>query len=478
MSRSACRAYVQWYNEKARDWATWVPGATIEPGSVGSFDEQLRFCTSGMLPVIKTDFAPRPGIQTLSSNGDISFSARADGKLSPTLHGIGDLAGGVKITASRANACFLHLDDVYESWVCNERETLTWVAGNLSKFDLGEIIVMKRLEARRGFAAISEQAGASFEVSASAGALPLGAVEVSLHAGRNKSGFLFYEFGPGKTPVFSRIFRVNRGLWDRLLPWRHDGPVLIRPDGKRYRGPGLPPSALAGVPPEGRRYDPERSAMTRAELSAITIEDLFEQVTSISDLGELDQEPLESGPDGRPDDGAVVYFPLPAPTRPAALAAADPADGAPPRRQATTADGRARLALFDRGGNEWWVEVSPTSRELAPVVVPVRYRTVDGSQQELLVPLDDRGSRRMPTSVARLWDYDGSGGTGSEESWEAANPVPLDVMSRWPPDVLASSVRAAVSAATVRAWERVATDGPPGARPVIARTLHDLENEA
>jgi hypothetical protein len=475
VSTSTSRSYVQWYRETSRDWATWTPGETVQPGDFGTFDKELRFVLSGHIDLAKTKSAARPGIRTVSSAGDISFSTKAGGNASPTLAGLGDLTGGVKITASRAHACFLHMDDVYESWVVNESEVLHWVSEKMTEWDIGQHIVMKRLEARRGFAAISQRGGASLEVSASAAADLVGAAEVSLQAGRKRSGFQFYEFGRGSTPAFSRTFRVSRRLWGGLLPWRREGPVLFRPDGRRYHGlAALPTSALAGAPPEARRYDPKRSALTPAELSAIAIADLFEEITSISDLGEVDGQAAQAAS----RSSAIVYTPLLAPLRPAPLAAADPADGTAPRMRATTADGTARLALFDQGDGEWWVEVSLTTREMAPAIVAFRYNIVGGGQRELLVPIDVRAGRRMPTSVARLPDYTGYNHPGSERNWEVANPVPLYAMGAWPPGILVPSVRATVSEATVHAWERVAADGPQDARQVIADALGERDDRA
>jgi hypothetical protein len=473
VSKSVCRSYVEWYNENSGDWATWVPGETVAPGDFGSFDKELRFRTLGTISGVETSSRRGPGPRTVFSGGGISFSAKADGKAHPALSDIGDLAGGLTITASRANACFLHLDEVHESWVTNEDEILSRVANGLTEWDLDKVIVMKRLEARRGFAAISKRADASFEVSASVGAAPLGAAGSSLHLGRSRGAFHFYEFGRGSTPVISRIFRVNRGQWHRLLPWRHEGPVLIGPDGRRYWDSGPSPSALMGLPPEDRRYDPRRSAMTPTELSSMAVTDLFELVSSVSGLGEPDQEPAEDGFGTRSTlRSMIAYLPLPVPPRPAALAAADPADTVAPVVQETTGDGRVRLALFDRGGGEWWLEASLTSRDSAPLVLPVLYSTVDGGERELLVPIDDLGGRRMPSSIARLADY-----AGYEEAWKAANPVSPDAIDMWSPGVLASSVRSSVTEATVLAWERVASAGPPGARPVIVNSLRDLDDQ-
>jgi hypothetical protein len=474
VSRSACWSYVSWYNQASSgNWATWEPGEAVQPGDVGFFDDQLRFRHPETLGdygiAFDTTLADLPGTRTLWSGGDIRFTAQADGTSALALAALGDLGGGVSITASRANACFLHVGDLRESRITNEGQVCRQVAARLTDgWPIDSVVVVERLEASKGFAAISQSAGASFDVSAMAGAAGLGAAKISLRAGRRSGGFQFHEFGRGSTPVFSKVIRVKRGLWSRLLPWRHDGPSLIDPYGRPYPAAGPPPSALSGLPPQARRYDPSRSAMSVAELSSIPVSDLFEVVTSISDV--MDAAGTDEGA-AAPAGAAVLYFPLPTPPRPAELAAADPTDGAPPVVRATTPDGQAHLALFDRGSGEWWLEVSrSTPGTPAPVLVPIRYTATDGGRRELLIPIGDDASRR-PSSLAELAGYSGGG-------WESANPVASRGIGMWAPGVVVASVRSAVTTATVRAWGTVAAAAPPGIHSLIDEALSDLGSPA
>jgi LexA DNA binding domain len=86
--------------------------------------------------------------------------------------------------------------------------------------------------------------------------------------------------GSTRTPVFTHTVRVKQSLWSRLLPRYGQEPWLIDPArGRRNLDTLL--DSLAHLPPEARRYDPRRSAMTSAELSGIAAEDLFEEVTSL-----------------------------------------------------------------------------------------------------------------------------------------------------------------------------------------------------
>ncbi len=44
MTKSACRAYVTWFNHRSEgNWATWEPGELVTPGDVGRFDEHKKF---------------------------------------------------------------------------------------------------------------------------------------------------------------------------------------------------------------------------------------------------------------------------------------------------------------------------------------------------------------------------------------------------------------------------------------------------
>ena len=73
--------------------------------------------------------------------------------------------------------------------------------------------------------------------------------------------------------------------------------------------------------------------------------------------------------------------------RPADLAAADPAEGAPPVGEATSPDGLTHFALFDRGDDEYWLEVSITAGTELPVIIRLRYTTTERQRMELLVPV-------------------------------------------------------------------------------------------
>jgi hypothetical protein len=143
------------------------------------------------------------------------------------------------------------------------------------------------------------------------------------------------------------------------------------------------------------------------------------------------------------------------------LAAADPGDGAPPVITAASPDGRARFALFRRDDGEYWLEVSTDARTEVPLLARLRYTTAESEQRELLVPV--QGDSRS-SSVVALPGYDGG-------AWRAWVPVPLAIM--WPAaaDVVEVSVRSALTVATVRAWERLASAGPEDARELITRAV-------
>lgn len=161
-------------------------------------------------------------------------------------------------------------------------------------------------------------AGQSIELRAAgsvglAEVLETGSAELILASDYDASGFLLYEFRSRETPVFFPPIRVKRALWDRLLPWRADGPWLIDPAGGRH-DPRHLPNDLSSLAPEARRYDSQRSPMMASEFDAMPVEDLFEPVTSLPD----EDDDFENSPiplRGRSQD-ARTAIPVDAPAEP------------------------------------------------------------------------------------------------------------------------------------------------------------------
>jgi hypothetical protein len=308
------------------------------------------------------------------------------------------------------------------------------------------VVVARRLEARQGFAAVSLGSGQSFETKADGDAslagVDLGHAGLQLASGRDCGDFLFYDFGPGSTPSFSSAIRVKRDFWARLLPGRRNGGVLTGPDGRAYREL---PEDISSHALEARRYDSVTSLMPVDELAAIAVEDLFEEVADLPGN----------------EDGRVLSFPLPVPPGPAALAAAHPGEGAPPVVTAASPDDRVRFALFRRDDGEYWLEVSADARTEVPVLARIRYTTANSEQMELLVPVQG-GSQS--SSVVALPGY--SGGL-----WRAWVPVPPATIWSAAANLVEVSVRSALTAATVRAWERLASAGPEDGRELITRAI-------
>lgn len=160
----------------------------------------------------------------------------------------------------------------------------------------------------------------------------------------------------------------------------------------------------------------------------------------------------------------ISRFPLPVPDSPAGLAAADPAEGTSPVVRATSPDGLASFILYERRDGEYWLEVSPGPGAPAPGIVLVRYTVDAGDQRELLIPVDDAGE--TPTALVRLPGY-------VPGSWDASSPVPPADVPAWDSDVLTASVDAAVTSATVRGWQRLASLVPDHVRWLIVDTLGD-----
>jgi excisionase family DNA binding protein len=314
MGKSACWSYVTWYNEcSGGNWATWEPGEVVRPGDVGRFDKERRFLHWQTLEDYGVGFTvsrEQPVAPHLYASGKaFRVETKATGK-SATAPGM--LDAGFRITATREHACLLQLEDATESRVNETRSMLTQIAALLraGKWDIDLMVVAKRTRARGGFAAISQGAGQSIGVRADGSAgvadvLEAGSAELVLASNHDAKGFLLYEFRSRETPVFFPPVRVKRALWDRLLPWRPDGPWLIDPAGGRH-DPRHLPNDLSDLAVEARRYDPRHSPMTPAELSAISVEDLFESVTS---LPEEDDFRVLSAPRTGRDQGARSVIP-------------------------------------------------------------------------------------------------------------------------------------------------------------------------
>jgi hypothetical protein len=469
MSGLARKSYVTWYHELTGNWATWEPGDQVEPGTIGFFDRDQAFtrhyrtlAAYGIAPGIVT--AELPGRSRLVwSEDDVHLDVKASGQSSAGFEALGSLDAGFKATANREHASILHMRDLSEAWIENVEAVLSQIKALLlsGQWEVDLVVVARRLEARQGFAAVSLGSGRSFEAKADgharvAGAANLGSAGFLLAPGSGRGDYLFWDFGPGSTPVFSSAIRIKRDLWDRLLPWRRDGGALVGPDGRTYREL---PGDLGGHQLEARRYKPGASAMSPEELSAIAVEDLFEEVADLP--GEVDTGQMsENGIPGR-GGGRLLSFPLPIPPGPADLAAADPAEGAPPVGEVASPDGMTHFALFDRGDGEYWLEVSFTAGAEVPVIIRLRYTTTERQRRDLLVPV---GGGTSSASVVAVPGYDGG-------PWKAWSSVPVAGVWSGSPDLVNASVRAALSKATVEAWEQLASVAPEYSRRLINQAI-------
>jgi hypothetical protein len=149
---------------------------------------------------------------------------------------------------------------------------------------------------------------------------------------------------------------------------------------------------------------------------------------------------------------------LPQPRGPADLAAADRKGTAILRLRLP--DGQAELILHREDADGYVLEVIARPASETPLVTAVRYGTTGGAEQVLLIPV-------LRTALARLPDYD----PGSP--WQASPLVPPAQILAWEAGVAATSVRAAASNATRRAW-RDLEDVAPGIRSVIDEEFRKL----
>jgi len=466
VTEAASQSYVAWYNvASGGQWAAWPPGEMLNPGDIGTFDAELSFHPRGKLSSFGV------AVQVSAERQVRSGLYRSEAGLQ--FHNVSEHA--VRVIAEEPGACILQLIDATEKSVLNREDVLDDIRMLLvrGRWDIDAQVVMGRTRSRGGFCAVSLAAGASLELVAAgdrqaiAEAAELDGAQWSLVTGQPAAGFSSFEFSDPTTAVFSPPVRVRHELWHWLLPWLAEENQLVDPTGRRY-APGDLPHDLSDLPPESRRYDPARSALRPAALSAMPLAEVFEEVTS----------PPELAAEEAPDQDAPTYLPEHAPgvfDLRAGAGALDlpktvrrPGDRPVVLFDTASPDGLADFTLHDRGRGEFWIEVSLGPAIAPPAVVALRYATADGRQQELLVPVDDDGSG-LPSSVAELPDY------AIGASCQAFPVRPAD-LTTWPEEVLARSVKAVVTASAAQAWHRIAQSAGPDAGPVVARNLDAVRN--
>jgi hypothetical protein len=426
-----------------------------------------------------SDEMPVPPI-FYSTMGGFEFEPMASAGVAPGFAAMGQAHAGVKLTANAEHACLIQMLNPTERRIENQRQVEEAVLARLrdGQWSVDWQVVMRRTRCTSGFAAVSKAGRQSVEFTTGA-TLPgfiteqnLPGLELKLTSGRSSSGFLLSPFTESSTPAFGGVVGVKRGLWDRLLPWRSEDGYLVDPNGKRFLPQKLPPD-LSAYAHRDRCYDPARSVMPFAELSSLTVEDIFEEVTALSGESELGRagEPVgvarESARSSRPARlAAVRSFLLPRSLVPSTLAAADDEGDASVLMDAVFEDGLVRFSVYDRGSGRYWLEVALRSAEPQPSVVTVRYQAADGTARDLMIPVIGDGGGRS-SSIASLPGYEpGTDG----QAWLTA---PGDVQA-WPAETIRTSVLAAAGSGTARAWERLAALVPARTREAIEDALRVL----
>jgi hypothetical protein len=469
---------VTWYHDlSTKDWATWLPGDAIKAGSVGSFNAERCFEHRETLEGHGISIAQYSGDIPLDpifcwTAGGFEFEPAAASKVAPGFGLLGEVGGRLKFTAKTEHACLLQMLNPTEKRIKNQQQVKEAVLARLISGDwnIDDHIVMRRTRCTSGFALISKARGKGVELTTTAdlpaviGDQDLPGLDLRLAPGWSNADFLLRHFGQNSTPTFGDVSRVKRDLWDKLLPWSHREASLIDPNGKRFLPRQLPPG-LTGYAAPDRRYDPARSAMSLAELSRLTVDDVFEEVTT--PLGEADSGPeAERGQGSGPVELAEVrHFPVPRSAVPATLAAADEED-ARILLDSVLEDGLLHFTLYDRGYGRYWLEATLRRPASEPSVVTLRYRTADGASRDLIIPVGGDG-RAGASSIVSLPDY--QPGTEGEAWLTAARDARV-----FPPDVVRTSVLAVVGQGTARAWERLASLVSAETGDVINRELRAL----
>jgi repressor LexA len=306
MGRSACWSYVTWHHRCSGDWATWAPGAVIDPGDVGRFDADRRFLHH----------------ENLRRDYDISFSTSGQNPATPRRYltdkcfrvETGTLQADMAVVSIQKHACILELNGVTETRIESTHAVMRRIADlvRAGAWELDLVVVLARMQARRGFAAISQAAGQALRLKLTGDAGPGGIVaaedpgripasggELSVASAPGAAGYLVYEFGGRATPVFTSAIRVKQSLWSQLLPRQGQEPWAVDPGGRRGLDKLL--GDLSHLPPQARRYDPQHSAMTLSELSDMGADELFEDIVS-----RPGQHGVVADMPGRPDPEDVL----------------------------------------------------------------------------------------------------------------------------------------------------------------------------
>jgi len=472
---------VTWYHHlSTTDWATWFPGKLIQPGSVGTFNAERCFDHDETLKQLGitarlSGETPVPPI-FYSTMGGFEFEPKAAASVAPGFAALGEADAGVRLTANAEHACLIQMLNPTVRQIENQRQVKEAVLARVidQSWSLDLHVVIRRTRCTRGFAAVSRAGRQSVEFKTGA-RLPavitdenLPGLELGLASGWSSSGFMITSFIENSTPAFG-VVGVKRSLWHKLLPWRPEGGYLIDPNGKRFLPTKLPPE-LSAYAPRDRCYDPARSAMSPAELSALTVQDVFEEVTTLPDEDELNSAAEPGGSSSPIELATVRSFPLPRSAVPSTLAAADDEKDAPILLDAAFEDGLVQFTVYDRGSGRYWLEVTFRHVGPQPNIVTVRYQATDGASRDLIVPVTGDAATASSSIVSLPGYRPGTDG----QAWLTA----LTAGQAWPAEAVRRSVLAAVGNATARAWERLAALVPAETGEVIKRALRDLRGTA
>ncbi|MEU6844825.1 hypothetical protein ABZ930_23420 [Streptomyces sp. NPDC046716] len=161
---------------------------------------------------------------------------------------------------------------------------------------------------------------------------------------------------------------------------------------------------------------------------------------------------------------APGWFPLPRLPQGGGLAAAG---GDTVLLEASAPDGIARFLVHSHAGpirGHSLEVVVPDAENTVPMMTALRYPTLAGPEQTLLVPVV-RAPLGPAASYVRLPGFSG-------EDWTASAPIPVSRDSAWDAETVALSVGASLNEATRNAWRAVrATISDADLRHVIDREL-------
>jgi hypothetical protein len=311
LRRSSCFVYVSWFNGRTGMWPTWEPGSTVSAGDVGKFTRRKQFVHPFTLRHYGIDF-------------DVTDEMPSGNRMYASTHGlavdsnarVGVPGGGVstRVKSTRNNATLLQVRDTTTQQVADIPGVLAQLKAAIlsgkTKWRVDQVVVLERIRAAAGFAAISTGTGQVLEFEgahslATVDALGMAGVDLRLASTAQNTDFELIVFTEGQTPIFSQALRIRKTFWSRMIPFLKDNWTAYL--GEAEWSLDELPWNLDGIPDELASYDPENSEISPGELASIPERLLFEEVW-LPESVDVREQPIEITTENRGEEILLLSF--------------------------------------------------------------------------------------------------------------------------------------------------------------------------